>query len=110
MSTPGPRSADPPTNVRAHQADQILELSYSDLGEVRIPYRSVRAICPCAVCQNEWTGERILDPSTIRVDIRIEGMDPVGSYAVRFRWNDGHNTGIYSYGLLRELAQQHGSC
>ena len=48
-------------------------------------------------CQNEWTGERIIDPSTIRSDLKIEGMEGIGNYAVRLGWNDGHSSGLYTW-------------
>lgn len=97
---------DPPTNIRAHQAEQALELSWDDGLSAVVPYREIRAECPCASCKNEWTGERILDPATIRPDIRLEGLEQVGGYAVRLSWNDGHSSGLYTWETLRTLAQR----
>jgi DUF971 family protein len=96
--------ADAPTNIRAHQADQVLELAWEAGPAVRLPYRYLRAECPCASCRNEWTGERILDPNTIRADLRMENMEPIGNYAVRFGWNDGHSSGLYTWDVLWRLA------
>lgn len=96
--------SDAPTNIRAHQAEQVLELAWEAGVSARLPYRYLRAECPCASCRNEWTGERILDPATIRPDLRIESMEPIGSYAVRFGWNDGHSSGLFSWDVLRRLA------
>ncbi|RUL88385.1 gamma-butyrobetaine hydroxylase-like domain-containing protein [Tautonia sociabilis] len=98
---------DPPTNIRAHQADQALELSWDDVGPARVPYRFIRSECPCASCKDEWTGQRILDPATIRPDLRIEALEPIGSYAVRISWNDGHSSGLYTWENLRRLADLH---
>jgi DUF971 family protein len=95
----------PPTNIRAHQDIQTLELAWSDGRTQRIPYRHLRALCPCASCRNEWTGERILDPSTIRPDLKLEGMEAIGSYAVRLVWNDGHSSGLFTWENLEELAR-----
>ncbi len=97
--------SDAPTNIRAFQADAVLELTWDAEGVVRLPYRSLRAECPCASCRNEWTGERILDPATIRADLKLEGMEPVGNYAVRLGWNDGHSSGLYTWETLRRLSQ-----
>ena len=99
--------SEPPTNIRAHQADQALELAWDDVGASRVPYRFIRSECPCASCKDEWTGERILDPATIRPDLRIEAMEPIGSYAVRIAWNDGHSSGLYTWENLRRLADRH---
>jgi DUF971 family protein len=97
--------SDAPSNIRAHQADQVLELVWDEASMDRLPYHHLRANCPCASCRDEWTGERILDPASIRPDLKLEGMEPVGSYAVRFVWNDGHGSGLYTWETLRRLAE-----
>ena len=61
----------------------------------------LRENCPCAACVNEFTGERVLRPESIRSEIRAEEISLVGRYAVQFRWSDGHSTGIYSFDKLR---------
>ena len=98
--------SDPPTNIRAHQADQTLELTWPDGATDRLPYRDLRAHCPCAACHDEWTGARILDPASIRPDLKLEGMEAVGNYAVRLGWNDGHSSGLYTWETLRRLASE----
>ncbi|MBV8317838.1 MAG: DUF971 domain-containing protein [Planctomycetaceae bacterium] len=97
--------SDTPTNIRAHQGEQTLELIWDSGVVSRLPYRYLRAECPCASCRNEWTGERILDPETVRADLMIEGMEPIGNYAVRIGWNDGHSSGLYTWETLQRLAQ-----
>jgi DUF971 family protein len=96
---------DPPSNIRAHQADQILELAWPDGRTDRLGYRYLRGECPCATCKDEWTGDRILDPTSVPADIKLAGMEPVGSYAVRFSWSDGHSSGLYTWENLRLLAE-----
>ncbi len=54
---------------------------------------------------NEWTGERMLDPSTIADDLSIIDLRLVGRYALTFQWSDGHQTGIYSFSFLRGLCE-----
>jgi DUF971 family protein len=97
--------SDPPSTIRAHQADQNLELAWEGEPPVLVPYRHIRAQCPCASCRDEWTGRRLLDPATIRPDLKLEGMEPVGNYAVRLAWNDGHDSGLFTWDLLRELTR-----
>ena len=63
--------SDPPTNIRALQADQILEVTWPEGRVDRFPYRLLRSECPCAACRNEWTGERMLDPDSIRPDLKL---------------------------------------
>jgi DUF971 family protein len=95
--------SEAPSNIRAHQSDLSLELAWSDGTRARLPYRYLRGECPCASCRNEWTGERILDPNSIRADLKLEGMEAVGNYAVRLGWNDGHSSGLYTWDTLRRL-------
>ncbi len=65
-----------------------------------LPAFTLRDLCPCAGCIEEGTGKKILDPSTIPLDIRAERIDPVGSYAIQIHWSDGHDTGLYTWDLL----------
>ena len=67
---------------------------------------SLRRACPCAQCVNEWTGERMLKAETISDELQIADLDLVGRYALSFRWSDGHETGIYSFRLLREFCEK----
>ena len=97
---------DPPSNIRAFSGDQTLELTWPDDRVDSLPYRYLRGECPCATCRDEWSGERILDPSSIREDIKLEGMEPIGSYAVRLVWNDGHSSGLYTWETLLRLADE----
>jgi len=96
--------ADSPLNVRAHQSDQALELIWTETTSDRLPYHYLRSMCPCASCRDEWSGARILDPATIRPDLKLDGMEMVGNYAVRLGWNDGHSSGLYTWETLQQLA------
>jgi DUF971 family protein len=95
--------SDPPSNIRALQADQTLEVSWPDGRVDRLPYHTIRSQCPCAGCRDEWTGERILDPKSIRPDLKLVGMENIGTYAVQFAWNDGHSSGLYTWETLRSI-------
>lgn len=94
---------EPPSAIRAIQSERVLDLAWEDGVEFQIPYRHLRANCPCATCRDEWTGERLLDPKTIREDLQLEGMEGIGHYAVRLVWNDGHRSGIFTWEMLRSL-------
>ncbi|MGC8529890.1 MAG: DUF971 domain-containing protein [Leptospirillia bacterium] len=86
-------STDPRT-IRIQWRDGHLSLFSS---------RSLRLQCPCASCVNEWTGERTVREEMIPADIRPTSWSLVGQYALSIGFSDGHNTGIYSFDLLREL-------
>ncbi len=63
----------------------------------------LRQNCRCAVCIEEQTGKRLLDPETIPADIYPTGIRPMGNYAVAITWSDGHSSSIYPYDTLTEL-------
>jgi len=65
---------DPPSNIRAFQSEQILEVTWPGGHVDRFPYRFLRSECPCASCRDEWTGERILREDSILPDLKLEGM------------------------------------
>jgi DUF971 family protein len=67
--------------------------------------RRVRLACPCAGCVDETTGAQRLEPASVPGDVRPLGIELVGRYAIQVRWSDGHSTGLYSFDLLRRLAQ-----
>ncbi|MDQ3586446.1 MAG: DUF971 domain-containing protein [Pyrinomonadaceae bacterium] len=83
-----------------------LSVVWGDGRECRYGAAALRRVCPCAQCVNEMTGERVLRPESVADDLTIENMELVGRYAITFRWSDGHQTGIYSFRLLRELCEQ----
>jgi ATP-binding protein involved in chromosome partitioning len=62
--------------------------------------RDLRIRCHCAHCQNELTGQRILDPDTVPADLTVTAMSLVGNYGLAIHFSDGHTTGIYR---LRDL-------
>ena len=84
--------------------DEALEVDWKDGSTSVIELWTIRVSCGCAVCCNELTGEPVLDPDTVPRDIRANRIAPVGNYAITFEWSDGHDTGIYPWELIRELA------
>ena len=96
--------SEPPIDIKARQADGVLELAWDEsAGAVRLPYKHLRSECPCAACKDEWTGARILDPATIDPNIKIQDMELVGSYALKIAWSDGHGSGLFTWENLRKI-------
>jgi ATP-binding protein involved in chromosome partitioning len=81
-------------------------LKWKDGREINVSHRDVRLNCRCALCINELTGEKILNPDKIRMDIAPTQIFPLGNYALAINWNDRHTSGIYSYELIESLAQK----
>ena len=83
----------------------VIGIEWNDGHKSVYPVRYLRQHCPCAACTDEWTGELRLKPDSVPLLIMLKDIEPVGRYAFRFKWSDGHDTGIYSYAALRKMCQ-----
>lgn len=93
---------DVPADVE--QVDgQHLGIRWKDDHESEYHVFYLRYHCPCAHCVDEVTGERRIEADEINENVRPVRLESVGNYAIRIEWDDGHDTGIYSFELLREL-------
>ena len=88
------------------EGDARVRITWADGQVCRYTAPSLRRLCPCAQCVNEWTGERMLQPREISEALQIVDIQIVGRYALNFKWSDGHETGIYSFRLLREMCEK----
>jgi DUF971 family protein len=107
--TPARSGAMKPVIIRRQGEDQLF-IEWDDGQSGTITWRDLRANCPCATCREER--EKPPDPFRILSDKDLSGgpprpvaMEPVGYYAYKITWNDGHDTGIYTLENLRELCQ-----
>jgi DUF971 family protein len=82
-----------------------ISINWSDDTQTRYSAPQLRRSCPCAGCINEWTGDKMLDPTSIPDDLTITSTSIVGRYALNFHFSDGHDTGIYSFKYLRDLSE-----
>ncbi len=78
--------------------------TWPDGREQDIDPAELRRRCRCAHCIEEMTGQQILDPSSVPEDIYPTEIHPMGNYAVAVNWSDGHNSSIYPYDLIAEMA------
>jgi ATP-binding protein involved in chromosome partitioning len=90
-----------PVEIRRVEEREI-HVTWADGHRSVYSNRALRERCPCAGCVHELTGRRLLDPGSVRPDIRAEEITLVGRYAIRIRWSDGHATGLYTFQQLRE--------
>jgi DUF971 family protein len=88
------------------KGNDILQISWNDGTISEQNVLNLRSSCPCAVCVNEWTGEKMLDESKLPKDVHPIRLQSVGRYAVAIHWSDGHKTGIYSYDYLKQVGSQ----
>lgn len=68
-------------------------------------YRALRLACQCAQCRDELTGAPLLRPEQVAQDIHPLKITPVGTYALRFYWSDGHDVGLYPFAALRRMCE-----
>ena len=93
-----------PTDIKLHKKTALLELTYSDGGIYSLPAEFLRVYSPSAEVRGHGQGQEVLQVG--KLNVKIDKIEPVGHYAVRLRFDDGHDTGIYSWEYLRERALQ----
>jgi DUF971 family protein len=107
-----PREATTPVKVRVHKTEGTgLEIDWQDGHRSSWTFAWLRHACPCATCHEEREhsgrapGEAKPHPATLlpmyQAPPRPESITPTGRYAISFKWNDGHQSGIYSWDYLR---------
>ena len=97
-------AATAPKNIKQIN-ETTLGISWNDGHESEYPVKLLRENCPSANCIDEWSGKKLIEPGSITESIRPSNMKAVGLYAIQFYWNDGHDTGLYTHELLRQLCQ-----
>jgi len=92
-----------PTGITLHRASHVLEVSF-DTGEVfRLPCEYLRVHSPSAEVQGHGPGQRVLQFG--KQNVNIAEIVPVGHYGVTLKFDDGHDTGIYSWAVLYDLGR-----
>ena len=94
-------SAPQPTEITLHQASRVLEIAFSDGKVARLPCEFLRVYSPSAEVRGHGTGQEVLQAG--KRDVQVTAIEPVGTYAVRLVFSDGHDTGLYSWDYLYEL-------
>jgi DUF971 family protein len=92
-----------PVEVRLKRAEKVLEIDYDDGASFRLPAELLRVESPSAEVKGHGTGQKVTVPGKRQVG--LVAAEPVGRYAVRIVFDDGHDTGIFSWSYLRELGE-----
>ena len=92
------------TELRVRRATAELEVDFTDGATVRLPAEFLRVESPSAEVQGHGPNDRKLVSG--KRGVSIVAVEPVGHYAVRIRFSDGHDSGIFSWALLRQLGQE----
>jgi len=93
-----------PTEIKLHQASRVLEITFSDGRHFRLPYELLRVYSPSAEVRGHGPGQEVLQ--TGKRGVTIATVEPVGHYALRPTFSDGHDSGIYSWEHLYDLGSR----
>jgi DUF971 family protein len=91
-----------PTEIRLHKKSRLVEIAYADGNRFRLPCEYLRISSPSAEVRGHGPGQEILLVG--KESVGITTIEPVGHYAIRLRFDDGHDSGLYTWQYLRELA------
>jgi DUF971 family protein len=90
-----------PTDIKLRTASRLLEVVFDDGSKFELPFEYLRVFSPSAEVKGHGGGEGVLQLG--KENIGITAVEPVGNYALRLVFDDGHDTGLYSWSLLHEL-------
>lgn len=90
-----------PTEIKLHQKSRLLEVSFNDGTSFQIPYELLRVCSPSAAVRGHSPDQAVLQTGKRNVD--IQSVEPVGNYAIKPVFSDGHDTGLYSWDILYDL-------
>ena len=90
--------------IKLRRRSRLLEVSFDDGSRYELPFEYLRVYSPSAEVQGHGPGEGVLVVGKEQVDIRA--IEPVGHYAVRLVFDDGHDSGLYTWKYLHELGSE----
>ena len=93
-----------PTEIRLRTRSRVLEVAFDDGARYLLPFEYLRVFSPSAEVKGHGPGQEVL--VTCKQDVGIRAVEPVGQYAVKLVFDDGHDSGLYSWKYLRELGEK----
>ena len=94
-----------PQALTVQGASRVLEVSYTDGKTFRIPFELMRVYSPSAEVQGHGPGQKVLVSG--KRNVGIKAIEPMGNYGVLLRFDDGHDTGIFTWTLLHQLGREY---
>ena len=83
--------------------NQTFSIVWSDQKEQDFHLRDLQKNCPCANCVDEMTGQRLLNPDSVKENVRAVAIRNVGRYGLQIQFTSGCSMGIYSFEMLRQM-------
>jgi DUF971 family protein len=99
-----PETSPQPTSLTVHQATRVLEVGFDDGASFRIPFELLRVYSPSAEVQGHGPGQEVLQ--TGKREVGITALEAVGHYAVKPRFSDGHESGLFTWAYLYRLGAE----
>lgn len=96
-----------PTEINYHQLSRVLELSFEDGLNFKFSAEFLRVHSPSAEVKGHGPGQETLQLD--KQDVSISKIEPIGHYALKLHFDDGHDTGLYSWSYLHELGENYDS-
>lgn len=93
-----------PTEIRLRKKSRLLVVGFDDDRTFELPFEYLRVYSPSAEVRGHGPGQEVLQ--TGKEDVDIKALYPVGHYALRIEFDDGHDTGLYSWNYLYELGSE----
>jgi len=94
-----------PTEITLHQKSKTLQIAFDDGANYQLPFEFLRVFSPSAEVRGHGPGEEVLQVG--KQGVEITEVEPVGSYALKLVFDDGHDSGLYSWEYLYELGKYH---
>lgn len=94
-----------PIDIKLHQSSRLLEIKFDNATECKLSCEFLRAYSPSAEVRGHGPGQEVLQVG--KEDVNITAIEPVGNYAVKLVFSDGHDTGLYSWDYLYDLARDY---
>jgi DUF971 family protein len=90
-----------PTEINLHQVSRVLDIAFEDGKSFSLPVEYLRVFSPSAEVRGHGPGQEVLQVG--KREVNVSAIEPVGMYAVKLVFTDGHDTGIYSWDYLYDL-------
>lgn len=90
-----------PTDIRLRRKSRVLAIGFDDGRTFELPFEYLRVSSPSAEVKGHGPGQEVLQ--TGKENVQVTALEPVGHYALRIVFDDGHNTGLYTWSYLYEL-------
>ena len=94
----------PPTEIRLRTTSRLLSVAFDNGLRYELPFDYLRVNSPSAEVQGHGPGQKVV--VTGKEDVQVTRVEPVGQYAVRLVFDDGHDSGLFTWKYLRELGAQ----